>query len=493
MAATETASEQDDAFPETTEADVVVVGLGPGGEHVVGRLAGAGVDVVGVEAELVGGECPYWACVPSKMMLRGAGLLAEARRVPGMAGQASVTPDFSPVAARIHGEATDEWNDQAAADRLTDAGARLVRGRGALAGPGTVEVHGGDGRPVARVHARRGVVLATGSRPHPPPLKGLTEVPYWTNRQAVAATEAPESLLVLGAGAVGVELAQAFARFGTRVTVVEAGERILSAEEPEASAVLAEALSADGVTLRVGARAERVSANVDGSVTLTLAGDEELTARHLLVATGRRPDLASLGLDTVPGLDPGPDARALPVDGRMRAAAEGVWAVGDLVGRGAFTHVAMYQAEIAIRDILGLPGPEADYRALSRVTFTDPEIGAVGLTEAQAREMGLTVRTGVAPLEKSSRGWIHKAGNAGFVKLVELLPDPGAGPEGGGGGILVGATSAGPCGGEVVYGLAVAVQARVSTERMRHMIHAFPTFHRAVEDALRALERGDGA
>jgi pyruvate/2-oxoglutarate dehydrogenase complex dihydrolipoamide dehydrogenase (E3) component len=448
------------------ETDVAVVGLGPGGEHVAGRLAAAGLDVVGVEAQLVGGECPYWGCVPSKMIIRAGNLLAEARRVPGMAGRTAVEPDWTPVADRVRDEATDDWNDQVAVDRLVGKGARVLRGRGVLTGPRSVRV--GD----REVTARRGIVIATGTVPQIPPVPGLADVPYWTNREAVSAKEAPASLLILGGGAIGVELAQAYARFGTEVAVVEAMDRLVAAEEPETGALLAEVLGGEGLTLRTGARAERVR-HEGGMVVVTLSGGEELTAHQLLVATGRRCDFTHLGLDSV-GLDP--DARALEADGRMRIG-EGLWAIGDVTGHGAHTHIAMYQAEIAIRDILGQPGPEADYRALPRVTFTDPEVGAVGLTEAQARERGIRVRTGFVELSASTRGWIHKAGGAGFVKLVEDADR----------GVLVGATSAGPMGGEVLYGLAVAVQAEVTTEQLRGMIFAYPTFHRAVEAALADL------
>ncbi|MGP3984885.1 dihydrolipoyl dehydrogenase family protein [Streptomyces sp. KR80] len=450
------------------ETDVVVVGMGVGGEHVCERLAEAGLGVVGVEAELVGGECAYWACIPSKMMIRGGNLLAEARRIPGMAGQAQVAPHFGPVAARIRDEATDDWNDQVAVDRFTGKGGHFVRGRGRLTGPGRVEVDG------AVFTARRGVVLATGSRPRIPPVPGLDRVPYWTNRDAVAAKEPPGSLIVLGGGAVGLELAQAFARFGSAVTVVEATERLLPAEEPETGALLGEVLGAEGITVRTGARAAGVR-HAGNAFLVALDGGEEVTAEQLLVATGRRADLTGLGLETV-GLDP--DARALDVDGQLRAAA-GLWGVGDLTGRGAFTHVAMYQAEIVVRAILGKPGPDADYRALPRVTFTDPEVGSVGLSEQAARERGLRVRTGTAQVPSSARGWIHKAGNQGLIKLVEDADR----------GVLVGATSAGPTGGEVLYGLAVAVQADVPVDRLRHMMYAYPTFHRGVEDALAALDR----
>ncbi|MFJ9039028.1 dihydrolipoyl dehydrogenase family protein [Streptomyces sp. NPDC102406] len=447
--------------------DVVVVGLGPGGEYIAGTLAEAGLDVVGIEAELVGGECPYWGCVPSKMMIRAGNLLAEAGRVPALSGTATVASDWGKVAGRIRDEATDDWDDRVAADRLVAKGGRLVRGRARLSGVRRVSV--GD-----RVfEARRGVVLATGTRPRIPPVPGLAGTPYWTNRDAVAAKELPASLVVLGGGAIGVELAQVFARFTCEVTVVEGQDRLLSQEEPEAGELAARALAADGVTVRTAARARRVSH--DGTAfTVELEGDgAPLRAERLLVATGRYADLAALGVDTV-GLDPA--AHALPTDGQMRVG-EGLWAVGDVTGRGAFTHVSMYQAEIAVRDILGQPGPDADYRALPRVTFTDPEIGAVGLTERQARERGLRVRTAVVPLSSSTRGWIHGAGGEGFIKLVEDADR----------GVLVGATSAGPAGGEVLYGLNVAVHAEVPVARLRHMIYTYPTFHRTVEAALGAL------
>ena len=449
-----------------TEVDVVVVGLGVGGEEVAGRLAEAGLSVVGIEHRLVGGECPYWACVPSKMMIRAANLLAEGRRVDGMAGTATVEPDWTPVAKRIREEATDDWDDRVAVERFTGKGGRFVRGFGRLVGPGRVEV---DDQVFT---ARRGIVVAVGTAPAVPPIEGLAGTPYWTNREAIEATEVPDSLVVLGGGAIGVELGQVFARFGSRVTIVEALDRLLAFEEPESGQLVRDGFAREGIDVRTGARVERV-AHDGRSFTVTLADGSTVDSAGLLVATGRRVNLPDLGVETI-GLDP--KAKALTVDERLRVA-DGVWAVGDITGRGAFTHIAMYQADIVVRDILGQGGPGADYRALPRVTFTDPEIGAVGLTEAQARERGINVRVAHTDLTESTRGWIHKAGNAGFIKLVADADQ----------GVLVGATSAGPVGGEVLSALVVAVHGQVPVETLASMIYAYPTFHRAIESAVKQL------
>ncbi len=452
----------------TEQVDVVVVGMGPGGENVAERLAEAGLDVVGVDAELVGGECAYWGCIPTKMMIRAADLLAEARRVGGMSGTSTVRPSWDPVATRIRDEATDDWDDTVAVERFEGKGGRFVRGRARLAGAGRVVV--GD-REFA---ARRAVVVGTGAGPSTPPVAGLAETPFWTNREAVRTTQAPGTLAVLGGGAIGVELAQVFSRFGAQVTVIETAPTLVGSEEPEAAALLAEVFHAEGIAVRTSVRVESV--HHDGRrFTLALAGDEAVVADELLVATGRRVDLGPLDVGSV-GLDP--SARSLPVDDHLRVdGVERTWALGDVTGKGGFTHVSMYQADIVFRDVLGLEVVPADYRAVPRVTFTDPEIGSVGRTEREARADGVTVRVGCSSLPASSRGWIHKAGNAGLVKLVEDRDR----------GVLVGATSMGPWGGEMLGLLTLAVHAEVPVERLRHMIYAYPTFHRAIEDAVRDL------
>ncbi len=451
------------------ECDVVVIGLGPGGEYAAQKLAEAGLDVVGVERDLVGGECPFYGCIPSKMMIRASDVLAEARRAPTLAGEVAVRPDWGLVATRIDKQATNHWDDESHVTRLEEAGVRIVRGHARLAGPGRVLVDGTE------YVAARGVILNAGTEPAKLPIEGLEATPYWTNREVVRLTELPESLVVIGGGAIGAELTQVFARFGVRVTLLEGLERILGPEEPEASEVIHRVLSEDGVDIRTGVRIERVSHDGTFHVDLGHAdlGGETIEADQLLVAAGRRTNLFDVGLETL-GLDPG--ARIVETDERMRAG-ERLWAVGDITGKGAFTHVSMYQGAVAVRDILGEEGPWADYRAVSRVTFTDPEVGSVGMTERQAREAGVAVRTGRADVPESSRGWIHQAGNDGVIKLVADADR----------GILVGATAVGPFGGEVLGLLAVAVHAEVPLATLRGMHFAYPTFHRAIEVALADL------
>jgi pyruvate/2-oxoglutarate dehydrogenase complex dihydrolipoamide dehydrogenase (E3) component len=282
----------------------------------------------------------------------------------------------------------------------------------------------------------------------------------------------PGSVIVIGGGAIGAESAQVFSRFGVDVTVLEVADRLLAPEEPESSRLLEDVFAREGITVRTGVRIDSVR-YADGRFEVHTDGGT-LRADNLLVAAGRRANLADLGLETV-GLDP--SARGIEVDPHMRAG-DGLWAIGDITSKGAFTHMSMYQAAIAVRDILGQDGPAASYHAVPHVTFTEPEVGSVGMTEKQAREAGLNVRTGTTDLASSTRGWIHRAD--GLIKLVEDADR----------GVLVGATSVGPSGGEVLSMLVTAVHAEIPTATLRSMIYAYPTFHRAVEDALSKLEQG---
>ena len=453
-----------------SEHDLIVIGLGPGGEEVAQRTADAGLDVLSIDRRLVGGECPYWGCIPSKVMVRAGNSLAEAARALGLAGDGAMTPAWKKVAARVR-EVTGNWDDTVAVERHVQRGETFVRGDARITGPREVEVDGD------RYTARRGIVIATGGAPAVPPIEGLGDVPYWTNREAIEADADPASMVVLGGGAIGLELAQAYHRFGTDVTIVETAPRVLAAEEPEQGDELGRMLAEEGIRVRTGVGAERVAPGDAGGVAVTLSDGSTVLGDRLLVATGRRVDLAPLGVDAV-GIDPA--ARGVPVDERLRAG-DGVWAVGDVTGVAGFTHVAVYQGRVAAADILEIEHPPADYTAVPRVTFTDPEVASVGISERQAEERGIEVRVGLAKTVDSTRGYIHGPGaEYGVTKvIVDASSD-----------VVLGASTMGPSAGDLMGIFLLAVRNRITAGALRDLIYPYPTFLRGIEPAIRQVTGG---
>jgi pyruvate/2-oxoglutarate dehydrogenase complex dihydrolipoamide dehydrogenase (E3) component len=399
-------------------------------------------------------------------MVRAGNSLAEAARVMGLAGKSTISPEWAPVAKRVR-EATADWNDEIAVERHEKKGETFVRGEARIVAPKTVEIDGD------RYTARKGIVIATGGEPAVPPIEGLSAMDFWTNREAIEALELPKSLIVLGAGPIGLELAQTFHRFGTKVTIVELADHALPLEEPENGDALGEVIRAEGMELYTKCSADSVSARPNG-VAVELSDGRTIEAERLLVATGRRLNISELGLEHV---DLDPSARSIDVDDRLRAA-DGLWAVGDVTGKGAFTHLAVYQGRIAAADILGTNAVPAEYSAVPRVTFTDPEVASVGMSEAQARERGIEVSIGVAETSSSARGWIHGPGaEHGVTKVVADAKR----------GVLVGASTMGPAAGEVLGLLVLAVKEAIPVASLKELIYPYPTFVRGVEDALRQL------
>ncbi len=443
---------------------MIVIGAGPAGENAAGRCADGGLAVALVERELVGGECSYWGCIPSKTLIRPGDVLAAARRAPGAAE--AVTGQLDPDAAFAQRDyMTSDWDDASQVPWLEGKGIELVRGTGRLAGERAVEVAAGDGS-TRRLAARTAVVLATGTTPLVPPIPGLGEARPWDNRSATAAKEVPRRLLVLGGGAVGVELAQAFRRLGAEeVTVVEGADRLLAREEPFAGEEVEAAFEAEGIAVITGAR--MVAARRDGGdgpVVATLEGGRELVGDDILVAVGRRPATADLGLETV-GLEPG---RPVAVDDRLRAGVDGGWlyAVGDCNGRAPLTHMGKYHGRVAADVILGRDAADlAGQEMVPRVTFTDPQVCAVGLTEAQARDKGLEVT--VVRYATGDVPGAYTLGN-GVRGTSQLVVDDARR-------VVVGATFTGPGLQELLHSATVAVVAEVPVDRLWHAVPSFPT------------------
>jgi pyruvate/2-oxoglutarate dehydrogenase complex dihydrolipoamide dehydrogenase (E3) component len=446
------------------EFDVVCLGGGVAGEAIAGGLQDSGLSLAVVERELVGGECPYWGCVPSKTLLRSGETLEEAGRARVLAAShVEWDLDFPKVSKRVYWMARD-LDDTKPAAAMEATGAKLIRGEGKLIDPRTVEVAG------ERLVARKAVVIANGGTAAIPPIPGLDTVEFWTNRQATLPRERPQTLAVLGGGAVGVELAQAFARFGSKVTVVEAGPRFLGLEEPEAGAALRPHLEADGITILVGDACIGIEKK-DGGVVLRLKSGAAVAAARLLVATGRRANAeawADAGLART-------ERGWLKVDPATLQAQPGVYGAGDVTGLGGFTHLAYYHGQVVARRLRG-EDARADHTAVPRVTFTDPEVASVGLSEAAARERGLDVVTSSTDPAETARGYIHDF-HGGALKLIG---DRGRG-------VLVGATLVTPRAGEILGELVLALKVGTPLQTLADVIHPFPAFNRVLGAVLQDL------
>ncbi|OSZ59765.1 pyridine nucleotide-disulfide oxidoreductase [Streptomyces pharetrae CZA14] len=453
--------------------DVVVLGAGPVGENVADRTRAAGLTTAVVENELVGGECSYWACMPSKALLRPVIARADARRVPGLRHLVRGPLDAPAVLAHRDYYAS-HWQDDGQAGWLDGIGADLYRGHGRLAGPRTVTVTGSDGTR-RTLTARYAVAVCTGTRAQLPGLPGLADVRPWTSREATSAKAVPGQLIVVGGGVVATEMATAWQALGSRVTMLVRGKGLLSRMEPFAGELVAEALTEAGAEIRTGTSVESVSRE-NGTVVAVTDGGDRIEADEILFATGRAPRTDDIGLDTV-GLEPGD---WLPVDDSLRVTGtDWLYAVGDVNQRALLTHQGKYQARIAGAAIAarasggtsleagpwGAQTATADHAAVPQVVFTDPEAAAVGLSLAEAEQAGHRVRAVDVEFSSVAGAGLYADGYRGRARMVVDLEDE----------ILRGVTFVGPGVGELIHSATIAVAGQVPVGRLWHAVPSYPT------------------
>jgi dihydrolipoamide dehydrogenase len=441
--------------------DVVVLGGGPAGEVAVNTLLKAGKRIALVESELIGGECTNWGCIPSKTLLRPAELHGQSARSAGIDAPELDWRDLSDYRDYI----VSNHDDAKRVAGYEKRGVTVIKTAGEMAGPGRVEAGG-------RSLEADAIVVATGAEAVIPPIPGLAETGYWTNREVTALKEIPKSAVFVGGGAVAVELSQFLARFGCAVTIVQGPPRLADREDPQIGELLGKILEEDGIRLVLGRRAVAVRSDGDEKV-VELDDGGEARGAEIVIATGRRPRTQGIGLESV-GVEPGP--HGIEIDERCRAA-DGVWAIGDVTGIAMFTHVGKYQGRIAATDVLGRPA-WADYRAVPRVVFTDPELAAVGMSEQAAKEAGIDAVTATIDVPKSvARAYTYERKPRGTFSITVDRERQ----------VVVGAWAVAPLASEWIHTLVLAIRAEVPIAVLNDTIAQFPTFSEAFGYALRSL------